>query len=44
MPYQKYPQSSRNVLLSQSDDTLSAQPLRGVRQDKRAIDMPRGKA
>jgi hypothetical protein len=37
MPYQKYPQSVRNGLRSPSDDTLSAQPLRGVRQDKRGF-------
>jgi hypothetical protein len=36
MPYRKYPLSARNILLSQSDDTMSEQPLRGVRQDKRA--------
>jgi hypothetical protein len=36
MPYQKYPQSARNVFLPRSDDTVSAQPLRGVWQDKRA--------
>jgi hypothetical protein len=37
MPYRKYPQSTRTVLLSQSDNTNSAQPLRGVRQDKRGL-------
>jgi hypothetical protein len=37
MPYQKYPHSARNVFLPQSDDTVSAQPLRGVRQDKVAL-------
>jgi hypothetical protein len=36
MPYQKYPQFSRNGLRYQSHDTSSAQPLRGVWQDKRA--------
>jgi hypothetical protein len=36
MPYQKYPRSSRNVFPAQSDDTFSPQPLRSVRQDKRA--------
>jgi hypothetical protein len=36
MPDQKYPQFSRNGLRSPSHDTSSAQPLRGVRQDKRA--------
>jgi hypothetical protein len=37
MPDQKYPQFSRNVFLPRSDDTVSAQPLRGVRQDKVAL-------
>jgi hypothetical protein len=37
MPYLKFPHSARKVLLSQSDDSFSAQPLRGVRQDKRAL-------
>ena len=37
MPYQKYPQSARNVFSPRSDDTFSAQPLRGVRQDKVAL-------
>jgi hypothetical protein len=37
LPYQKYPQSAQNVFIPQSDDTLSAQPLRGVRQDKRGL-------
>ena len=36
MPDQKFPQFSRNGLASPSHDTSSAQPLRGVRQDKRA--------
>jgi hypothetical protein len=35
MPDQKYPQFARNGLHSQSHDIMSAQPLRGVRQDKR---------
>jgi hypothetical protein len=37
MPDQKYPQFSHNGLRSPSDDTVSAQPLRGVRQDKRGF-------
>jgi hypothetical protein len=37
MPYRKYPLSARTILLSQSDDPLSAQPRRGVRQDKRGF-------
>ena len=37
MPYQKYPRSSQHVLLSQSNDTFSQQPLRGVPQDKRGL-------
>ena len=37
MPDQKYPRSSQHVLLSQSNDTFSQQPLRGVRQDKRGL-------
>ena len=41
MPYQKFPRSTRTVLLSQSGDTLSAQPLRGVRQDKRGLEAAR---
>ena len=36
MPDLKYPRSSQHVLLSQSNDTFSKQPLRGVGQDKRA--------
>jgi hypothetical protein len=36
MPDQKFPQFSRNGLASPSHDIVSAQPLRGVRQDKRA--------
>jgi hypothetical protein len=37
MPDQKYPRSSQHVLLSQSNDTISEQPLHGVRQDKRGL-------
>jgi hypothetical protein len=36
MPYRKFPLSARNVFIPQSHDTNSQQPLRGVRQDKRA--------
>jgi hypothetical protein len=36
MPDQKFPQFTRNSLQPQSHDRLSAQPLRGVWQDKRA--------
>jgi hypothetical protein len=36
MPDQKFPQFARNSLRTQSRDTVSAQPLRGVWQDKRA--------
>jgi hypothetical protein len=41
MPDQKYPQFSRNGLRSPSHDTSSAQPLRGVRQDKRGLSSAR---
>ena len=41
MPDQKYPRSSQHVLLSQSNDTFSEQPLRGVRQDKRGLSSAR---
>jgi hypothetical protein len=37
MPDQKFLQFSRNGLASQSHDIVSAQPLRGVRQDKRGL-------
>jgi hypothetical protein len=41
MPDQKYPQFSRNRLRSPSHETFSAQPLRGVRQDKRGLSSAR---
>jgi hypothetical protein len=41
MPDQKFPQFARNSLRSQSHDIVSAQPLRGVRQDKRGLSSAR---